>query len=643
MKTQILVIIRMLLLWLLTFAVGKVVFMCCCHGSEVLTVSDFFRVWWHGLPMDLSTSAYLLSVLWLALLVNVFWRARGLRLLMMAFNMVCAVAVVTCIVTDIALYPFWGFKLDATIFNYIDSPSDALASVSVWFVVWRVLLTLVLSGLLLIALNRQTWRALGPPLYGVKFSFNAFSFLPLTLSEAGHLLRLGLSYILLGGVLFLMLRGGVTESTMNVGNAYFSTRQFLNHSAVNPVFSLFSSTQKNAHFNQLYRQLPEAESDRIFNELYKQSYASIPNQPHSTPVPNREVTSDNSPNILLIVWEGCGGQFTEAIGGRSDVVPNLDALIDNGLFFSQLRANSFRTDRGLLSILSGHISSPTHSLMKMATKAARLPSIARTLHEAGYENTFMYGGDVNFTNMKGYLLSTGYDHIVADTDFSRAARATSKWGVCDSILFERLWQSVQKQVSDHPQFITALTLSSHEPWDVPGHRNADPKLNTFAYTDAQLGRFMDRLKASPLWDSTLVIILPDHGVLAGGVTKWDDPRFFHIPMVWTGGALQKNLQSSVFPLPCSQSDLAATLLSSLGLPHDDFFWSRDVFNPSYTRYPFTYSTFVDGFAFTDSTGTTIYDNISRRTLFSTDAQGEVIRRMRGQALQQKSYDLLERL
>jgi hypothetical protein len=60
--------------------------------------------------------------------------------------------------------------------------------------------------------------------------------------------------------------------------------------------------------------------------------------------------------------------------------------------------------------------------MKMTRGASRLPSLARTLQAAGYTTSFTYGGDINFTNMKGYLLATGFQHLTADTDFSRAER-----------------------------------------------------------------------------------------------------------------------------------------------------------------------------------------------------------------------------
>ena len=46
--------------------------------------------------------------------------------------------------------------------------------------------------------------------------------------------------------------------------------------------------------------------------------------------------------------------------------------------------------------------------MKIPAKSRTLPAIAEGLSKAGYKTDFLYGGDINFTNMKSYLLSTGY-------------------------------------------------------------------------------------------------------------------------------------------------------------------------------------------------------------------------------------------
>ena len=42
--------------------------------------------------------------------------------------------------------------------------------------------------------------------------------------------------LLIGGLTFLAIRGGVTVATANVSKVYFSSNMFLNHAATNPVF-----------------------------------------------------------------------------------------------------------------------------------------------------------------------------------------------------------------------------------------------------------------------------------------------------------------------------------------------------------------------------------------------------------------------
>lgn len=50
-----------------------------------------------------------------------------------------------------------------------------------------------------------------------------------------------------------------------------------------------------------------------------------------------------------------------------------------------------------------------------------------------------------------------------------------------------------------------------------------------------------------------------------------------IPLILIGGAVK---EPRVVDTYASQIDIAATLLSQLGLPHDDFTFSKNIFNPS---------------------------------------------------------------
>lgn len=128
--------------------------------------------------------------------------------------------------------------------------------------------------------------------------------------------------------------------------------------------------------------------------------------------------------------------------------------------------------------------------MKSPAKSRTLPSIAGKLREQGYATDFLYGGDINFTNMKSYLLGSGYQHLTADVDFSLEERK-NPWGVNDDITFEYLYQQIKARTGNQPWHTAFLTLSSHEPFEVPYHRLNEKIPNAFAFTDDCLGKFID--------------------------------------------------------------------------------------------------------------------------------------------------------
>lgn len=195
-----------------------------------------------------------------------------------------------------------------------------------------------------------------------------------------------------------------------------------------------------------------------------------------------------------------------------------------------------------------------------------------------------------------------------------------------------------------------LTLSSHEPWEVPYSRLSDERLNAFAYTDDCIGRLVDRLKASPAWDNLLIVLVPDHSCLYD--VGYDNPEYFHSPLLLLGGALRQSGDGTSaarhIDVLMGQNDLCATLLAQLSLPHDDYPWSRDVLSPDY-REPYVYSSSPSTVMFADKTGTVVFDVNSERVVSDRDASGSknakaAEERMRKtKALLQHSYRQLDAL
>jgi phosphoglycerol transferase MdoB-like AlkP superfamily enzyme len=349
---------------------------------------------------------------------------------------------------------------------------------------------------------------------------------------------------------------------------------------------------------------------------------------------NFEVLNTKRPNVLLILMEGFGGAFIEPLGGLPEVAPNLNRLSEEGIFFTQCYANSFRTDRGTVSTLSGYLGLPTVSIMKVPAKSRTLPAISEELVKAGYQTDFLYGGDINFTNMKSYLLSKGYQRLTADTDFSLAEQSSNVWGVNDDITGDWLLEQL-KQRKEGPWFTTWLTLSSHEPFEVPYHRLEEKIPNAFAYTDECLGKLIDGLKQTDLWENLLIVCIPDHGFCYPQGTTDRGGEFSHIPMLWLGGAIKEPMKIDKI---MNQTDMAATLLGQLGLDYSMFPFSRNVLSDSYV-YPFAFYTSSSVFAFRDSTGVTAYDLKGERISWEEPSASED-RLNRGKAILQSAYDEL---
>jgi phosphoglycerol transferase MdoB-like AlkP superfamily enzyme len=588
----------------LIFVIEKPLFMLYAGSSQHrYGIRDWMLVMWHGLPIDLSVAAYLTLFPVLMLLVGVWLQSFPVKRFIQVYDLLTALLLSVIFVGDTALYPFWGFKLDASVLFYLKTPKEAMASVSVLMVVVGVILILLVAWLI--------YRILMSAVRPVKVPFNKV------------LMRVPVSLFLLilFAPLFLAIRGGVSESTMNVGHAYFSADQFLNHSAVNPSFSMLSSMSKTSDYSCWYDYLDEDNRSASFDGLYATSDSCT-----------ESLLNTDRPNILVIVLEGFGGDFVNAMSGKPDVSPRLDSLIKEGVFFSNCYAGSFRTDRGLVCVMNGHPGLPKTSIMKLPSKSAALPSLPGKLLDEGYETYFMYGGDINFTNMKSWLYGTGFRNVVSDADFSIAERHTNAWGVNDDITFSRLLEEVKSR-KDSLWFTGFLSLSSHEPFEVPYNRLEDKVDNAFAYTDSCLGAFVDGLKQSPVWDNLLVMILPDHGFRYTKSGLSSDPHVHHIPVLWVGGAVR---EPRIIDRFTGQSDMAATILGQLGIDHSDFLFSRNVLSCSYS-YPFSFYTYNNGFCFMDSTGVTLYDDDASACLIN-DSHGSDVRLNRGKAIVQTLHD-----
>lgn len=606
MKKSLLIFIKTYLLFVLIFLIQKPLFMIYYHDLyQSASFVDYLAVMWHGLQLDASIAGYLTVIPGLFLIISLWAKPQMMKLIFKIYYAVISFLISVIFVADMGLYHYWGFRLDSTPLFYLKSPKDAMASVD-WIIIATGLFSIIFITFLLYFLFYNVLvrdkKKVRPPF---------------------HRLPVAFVLLLLTGLLFIPIRGGFTVSTMNVGKVYFSTKMELNHAAINPFFSLLESLSREQNFDKQYRFM---DADEAKNE-----FAKLTDKPAADSIP--DLFTVQHPNVVFVVLESFMSKIMTPLGGIPNVAVRMDDFCKEGVLFTNFFANSFRTDRGLVSIFSGYPAQPTTSIMKYPRKSQTLPSIPKSLKRAGYDLQYYYGGDADFTNMRSYLISMGIEKIVTDQDFPLKDRMT-KWGAPDHIVFNRLTTDLQG-VQKEPFMKIFQTLSSHEPFQVPFHKYKDPYLNSVAYTDSCLGVFIDHFKKTKWWKNSVVILVPDHAMHYPSNIDNRSVERHKIPLLIIGGAVKAPRLIDTY---ASQIDIAATLLAQLRLPHKDYIFSKNILNSASPH--FGYFTFPNGFGVLTPENQYIFDCEANSVVINSGHKNE--NKKKGEALLQTLYDDLER-
>ena len=581
---------RYFLFWLLFFALGRALFLGYQHASAAqLSLSTLLGTFGYGLRLDASAAAYVCVLPFIIFVVGSLLPKLPLRGLLVAYSAVIGLVLAFMITADLELYHTWGFRLDDTPLQYLNSPKEMAASAG------NAPMGLLL-GLLVGLLGSGWW------LYNKVVGTLA----PLSpWFGRGRAAFVGLLYTAL---LVVPLRGGTQQIPVNQSDVYFSHTAFANHAALNAPWNLVSALVRRTEEHPPQPFMPDNTARRLVAGLYPLAVGA-PAPPDSSV----SILTETRPNVLFIILESFTAKLVGSVGGEPGVTPNLDSLARTGLLFNNIYAAGDRSQKGLVALLSGYPNQPTTSIIKFPRKTEHLPHLCRTLAAAGYRSHYYYGGELAFANMKSYLQTAGYEQFTERNDFARDEQ-NSKWGAHDGVLFTRILDDLKRQ--PQPFFVTAFTLSSHEPFDVPmktkfpGSAEVDLFRNSVYYTDYTLGQFLREAKKQPWYAHTLLVLVADHGHQQPGNSANQSPEKFHIPLLLAGGALRPAVRGRVVSTIGSQTDVATTLLRQLNLPTTAFVWSRDLLTPHLA--PFAYYSFNNGFGAVSATGSVTFDNVSRQ-------------------------------
>lgn len=513
----------------------------------------------YGLRLDVSMICYVVVFPLMLQFVGLFiHRISALSKLLKWYTIVLAVLLAFISIADAELYQNWGQKINAYAISFAKYPKEMLVfSSGVGF--GKVAFILLFFITLAVLLYRYLVQGY---LYVLVDKFKVY--------------YIGM-WIGLLCMLIIGMRGGVGKTPLSQSSSFYSSNSFLNYAALNTSWNLMAS-------------LVETSDDATHNPYVfedETTAAKIVGELGFTPKGHPQLFKHTRPNIVMIILEGWSADVVGCVGGEDNITPELNALSKEGYLFDQFYAMGNRTDKGLAAIISAQPALPNSSIINNVQKFSGIPSISKVLKEHGYFTSFYYGGESEFANMKGYWLSSGYEKIVDLNDFPRNEH-DAEWGVHDGKLWDKTLAGLQAQ--GQPFFASVLTLSSHEPYNVPeksalySEAEADQYRNAVWYADKQLGAFFAKAKLQPWYANTIFIIESDHG---HKLPKHHHPMhggLYHIPMLMVGGTLKAEYKGVVNHQVSSQVNIAATLLGQLSIDAKAFTWSHDCLDSAYKPY-----------------------------------------------------------
>ncbi len=599
------------LFWLIVFFAGRLFFILTKYKESFqFSISDLLATFSNGLQLDISAAAYVMAIPLLASIPGIWFNGDWYRRSLKWYTYFFIVASSLIVAGDTILYKYWGFRMDSTALLYLKTPGEAAASVTPLQMTFFILSVAVLSFLFILLYRRFIDRL-----------FHGFDRIRRRIPAA-------LLLLVLTGSLIIPVRGGFGLAPINAGTVYFSNDLFLNHTAINVVWNAGSSLFNQNPTENPYNFMDIAEAENIAGSLTAKNGAPL------------KVLNNPEPNILFIILESFGNSLVGSLGGDPLTTPRLNSYSGDGILFTNFYASGNRTDKALPAILNGYPAQPATSIIKEPRKTQSLAGIVGILNDQGYKSSFWYGGDINFANFNSFLIASGFQSIITMDNFD-PVNYNSKWGVHDHLLFESLKDSM-KTVSE-PFFSVILTLSSHEPFEVPmdpvfeGRDDLTKFRNSVYYADQAVGSFLDWAKETDWWKNTLVVLVADHCRRNSADDLVYSQEIFRIPMLWLGGALDTaGLRVEKFG---SQVDIPETLLNQLGIA-GDFSFGKDLLSEQSNS--FAFYTFNEGFGFITDSSALIYDHKAGKSVVNEGAEPSFAEKTGKSYLQVLYNDYLKR-
>ena len=572
-----------LFFWILLFDLHRIIFSI-FHLQKLKTVhfSEWFMAFLHSIRLDLAMAGALsiLPILILCFLIN--YNNKFLKILFYIILYIELTFVILINSGEIQTYEEWNHKLTSRVFKHLSNPDEVFRTAS-----WTSTILFFIIG-------------------NIEFIFSYFILKKMNLifsnpyEKKNHFIRIITSlfgFVVLGISSFLLLRGGIQQIPLNINSAIYSNKPVLNDLAVNTPYNFAKSylIYNKTNLDDFIPKMDAASANRITKKLY--------NYTDNTSI---QLLNNKRPNIVLVIFEGWSSEAIDCLGQTKGATPNFNNLAKEGYLFDNIYAASGTSEIGNATVFSGFPALPEVAITMQREKRRNLRTINQDLQKVGYESGYLFGGDLKYGNIGGFLMDHNFENIIDENNLPSKKRG--KLNYYDEDVYDFLLDEIKNRKK--PFFQCVFTGSSHAPYDHPPKTPKKFKdiesdyMNSIIYADWCLGNFIKKAKKKSWFSNTLFVFISDHGHTTPSAQTPHESPFFKIPLLFWGPVIKNQFQGKRNSILGAQADFPVTLLSQLDIKSKDYPWSKNLL--SYKCPQFAIHTINKGFGWATPKGNFTY-------------------------------------
>ncbi len=346
---------------------------------------------------------------------------------------------------------------------------------------------------------------------------------------------------------------------MESRDAYISDNKIVNEIAKNPEFNVFVTL---GALSQTFNLIdPQDAIGFAKQELGKDDSFATYHEAKSTPFKH----------IVFIIQESSTVHRFAYKGAEKKLVPTLDRLRNESLYFDNTYSSNSRTCCGIYSIVAsfpayGGINPTVNSYCKLPTL------FSQYCNRDGFETIFFVTHDRHYDNVHEFVSDQGFKNVFGQEDYGIPESKLKTWGVDDHVMFDFAVDKLDKEISSGDRVIAVLlTCSNHNPFNAPLNVGFTPAIDgsdeeiAIQYADWSLNRFIESVKEKEWFDDTLFVITGDHGRAITNDFAISDSQV-HIPLMFYA---PKHIKPEIRNDLVAQMDITPTTFAMAGLEFEN--------------------------------------------------------------------------